>query len=75
MRGEYRPGEVRHLFSDSSRLRTTGWMPTATLAEGVQAYVDWIGTQGDIKEYFSEAEKLMKNIKAVRHVDPQLLHA
>ncbi len=74
LRGEYRPGEVRHLFSDSSELRATGWSPTTSLAEGLQAYVDWIRTQGDIKEYFSEAEKLMKEIRAVRHVNTNPVH-
>ena len=75
MRGQSRPGEVRHLFSDSSRLRATGWSPTTTLADGVRAYVDWISTQGSIKDYFSAAEKVMKEMHAVRHVDHQPAHA
>ncbi len=71
LRGEFRPGEVRHLFSDSSRLRATGWTPNTSVAEGVRAYVDWISTQGDIKEYFTEAQRLMKEMHAVRQADAQ----
>ena len=69
MRGEFRPGEVRHLFSDSSKLRSTGWSPEVTVPQGVARYVDWIETQGDVREYFSEAEKVMKEMKAVRSVE------
>ncbi len=75
LRGEFRPGEVRHLFSDSSRLRATGWTPTTSVAEGVRAYVDWISTQGDIKEYFTDAERMMKEMHAVRQADAQPAHA
>jgi dTDP-L-rhamnose 4-epimerase len=69
MRGEFRPGEVRHLFSDSSKLEATGWATSVTVAQGVARYVDWIGTQGDVREYFSEAEKVMKEMKAVQRVE------
>ena len=62
---------VGHLFSDSSRLRATGWAPKTTLADGLRAYVDWIATQGDIKEYFSEAQQMMKAMQAVRQADAQ----
>lgn len=66
MRGEFRPGEVRHLFADVSKLRATGWEPTASVAEGVAQYVDWIATQGDVKDYFTEAEQHMKSMGGVR---------
>jgi dTDP-L-rhamnose 4-epimerase len=68
MRGEFRPGEVRHLFADISKLRATGWEPTVSVADGVAAYVDWIATQGDVKDYFTEAEKHMKAMGGVRSV-------
>jgi dTDP-L-rhamnose 4-epimerase len=68
LRGEYRPGEVRHLFSDATRLRATGWSPRTTLEDGIRAYVEWIRAQGDVGEYFTEAEQHMKEMKAVRHV-------
>lgn len=69
LRGEFRPGEVRHLFSDSSRLRATGWSPSVSVAEGLAEYVAWIRTQGDVREYFSEAERVMKEMRAVQSAD------
>jgi dTDP-L-rhamnose 4-epimerase len=69
MRGEFRPGEVRHLFSDSSKLRATGWTPQVPVREGIARYVEWIRTQGDVREYFSEAEKVMREMRAVQSVE------
>lgn len=65
-RGEFRPGEVRHLFADNSRIRALGWAPTVPLEEGLRRYADWITRQKDIREYFSEAEALMKRTQVVR---------
>jgi len=68
LRGEFRPGEVRHLFADVSKLRATGWEPTTSVAEGVARYVEWIATQGDVRDYFTEAEQRMKAMGGVRAV-------
>lgn len=66
--GQFRPGEVRHLFSDNSKLRALGWEPTHTLQQGLAKYVEWIKTQGEVKEYFSEALKIMEQRGVVRNV-------
>ncbi len=55
-RGEFRPGEIRSLISDISRIRTIGYEPSVTIEEGIGRYVDWIKTQGTVKDYFAEAE-------------------
>ncbi len=60
MSGEFRPGEVRHLFSDNTLLRTLGWAPTVDVRQGVARYVEWIQQQGDIKEYFATAYEKMR---------------
>ncbi len=65
-RGEFRPGEVRHLFADTSRIRALGWAPSVPLEEGLRRYAAWITRQKDIREYFSEAEALMKRTQVVR---------
>jgi dTDP-L-rhamnose 4-epimerase len=59
--GEFRPGEVRHLFSDSSRLRALGWAPQVELRDGIERYVEWIGAQGRVEEYFSTAYEKMRS--------------
>ena len=55
-RGEFRPGEIRSLISDISRIRTIGYEPSVTLEEGIGRYVDWIKTQGTVKDYFADIE-------------------
>ncbi len=55
-RGEFRPGEIRSLISDISRIRTIGYEPQVTIEQGIGRYIDWIGTQGKVDDYFSQAE-------------------
>jgi len=63
--GEFRPGEVRHLFADCSKLKKYGFMAPTSLKDGIRQYVDWISTQSNVKEYFSEAEAQLKKMKVV----------
>jgi dTDP-L-rhamnose 4-epimerase len=55
-RGEFRPGEIRSLISDITRIRTIGFEPKTTLEQGIARYIDWIQTQGAVEDYFSKAE-------------------
>ena len=55
-RGEFRPGEIRSLISDISRIRTIGYEPQTTIEQGIARYVAWIKTQGSVEDYFSRAE-------------------
>jgi dTDP-L-rhamnose 4-epimerase len=55
-RGEFRPGEIRSLISDISRIRTIGYTPQTSIEQGIGRYVDWIKTQGAVEDYFSRAE-------------------
>lgn len=59
-RGEFRPGEIRSLISDISRIRTVGYEPKVTLEEGIGRYIDWIKTQGPVDDYFAKAEAGLK---------------
>jgi len=59
-RGEFRPGEIRSLISDISRLRTIGYEPQVTLEDGIGRYIDWIRTQGPVDDYFAKAEAGLK---------------
>ena len=56
-RGEFRPGEIRSLISDISRIRTIGYVPQTSIEEGIARYVSWIKTQGSVEDYFSKAEE------------------
>lgn len=59
-RGEFRPGEIRHLTSDISLARSLGYEPQVELATGIDRYLGWIRTQGDVGEYFGAAEPLLR---------------
>jgi len=64
--GEFRPGEMRHLTSDTTRIRAVGYQPQVDLASGIRRYLDWIRTQTDVHEYFAEAESLLRD-KGILH--------
>jgi dTDP-L-rhamnose 4-epimerase len=55
-RGEFRPGEIRSLISDISRIRTIGYEPQTTIDQGIGRYINWIKTQGAVDDYFAKAE-------------------
>src|SRR5438067_12316867 len=59
--GEFRPGEMRHLVSDTSLARSAGYEPAVDLCEGIGRYIDWIRDHSDIRDYFSEASEILKN--------------
>ncbi len=67
--GEYRPIDIRHLVLDNARLRALGWRPEVPVEEGVRRYAEWILSMPQPQEYFSEAEKTLKNLRIVRTAD------
>ena len=68
-KGEFRPGEMRHLTSDTTRIRAVDYEPQVNLAEGVARYLDWIRAQSDVRDYFSEAETILKEKGIVHRVE------
>jgi dTDP-L-rhamnose 4-epimerase len=67
-RGEFRPGEIRSLISDISRIRTIGYEPQTSIEEGIARYVAWIKTQGAVKDYFALAEKGLREKGIVQDI-------
>ncbi len=67
-RGEFRPGEIRSLISDISRMRTIGYEPQTTLEQGIGKYIEWIKTQGTIDDYFAKAEAGLRDKGIVQSV-------
>jgi dTDP-L-rhamnose 4-epimerase len=59
-KGEFRPGEMRHLTSDTTRIAAAGYKPQIDLAQGIGRYLDWIRAQTDVRDYFSEAENVLR---------------
>src|SRR2546423_1586894 len=66
--GEFRPGEMRHLTSDTTRIRAAGDTPPIELATGIRRYLDWIRQQSDVRDYFSEAANILRSKGIVHRV-------
>jgi dTDP-L-rhamnose 4-epimerase len=64
--GEFRPGEMRALISDISAIGELGYRPRVDLSTGIDRYLDWIGTQGSIKEYFGAAARRLRRRQIVK---------
>ncbi len=67
-KGEFRPGEMRHLTSGTERIRAAGYIPQVDLATGIGRYLDWIRQQKDVRDYFSEAADVLRNKGIVHRV-------
>ena len=65
-KGEFRPGEMRHLTSGTDRIRAVGYRPEVGLAAGIGRYLDWIRQQSDVRDYFSEAANVLRS-KGIVH--------
>jgi dTDP-L-rhamnose 4-epimerase len=66
--GEFRPGEMRHLISGTDNIRAAGYSPQVDLAKGIDRYLDWIRSQSDVRDYFSEASEMLRNKGIVHRV-------
>jgi dTDP-L-rhamnose 4-epimerase len=64
--GTFRPGEMRALISDITSIAELGFQPTVDLSTGIDRYLDWIGQQGEIAEYFSAAEQALRRRSIVK---------
>ena len=67
-KGEFRPGEMRHLTSGTDRIRVAGYVPQVDLAAGIGRYLDWIRQQADVRDYFGEAENILRSKGIVHQV-------
>jgi dTDP-L-rhamnose 4-epimerase len=64
--GRFRPGEIRHIAADTSRLAGLGFRATVSLEEGMRQYVAWVSQQGPLRDRFSTAERRLEAAGVVR---------
>ena len=72
MNGDFRPGEIRHLTSDTTLIRNAGYAAAVSLEEGITRYLAWIKTQGSIREYFAAAESILRQKGILQRVETNL---
>lgn len=70
--GAYRLGDIRHFCPDVNKLTVLGWTARTPLEEALRRYTDWLLRQPDVREYFSEAETVMKGLGVIRAVAPSV---
>ncbi len=58
--GQFRLGDVRHILPNPSRLAHLGFSTQTSLDEGLSRFVEWIRTQGSLKDYFARAHRRLK---------------
>jgi dTDP-L-rhamnose 4-epimerase len=67
--GLYRFGDTRHVFSDVSKLRKTGWEPRVPLEDVVDEYLAWVLEQPDFRDYSLTADQSMLESGTIRKAD------
>jgi len=67
--GTFRPGEIRHLISDTTRIRSLGFAPAVDLQRGIERYLNWIREQADVNDYFSSAETQLRSKGIIQTID------
>ena len=69
MNREFRPGEMRHLVSDTTVIRNAGYEPEVSLEKGIDRYLEWIRQQSSVKDYFAAAEPILRKKGILQKVD------
>jgi dTDP-L-rhamnose 4-epimerase len=70
--GQFRFGDMRHVFSDISKIRSLlGWQPATPLQQAAEQYVIWAQSQPEIKDSYAEAAMTMKRTGVLRAVERQ----
>ncbi len=65
MPGQFRVGDVRHIILDTSKLNSLGFRTSVPLKEGLTLFAEWLMTQGQVEEYFTEAYKNLKKNRVI----------
>jgi dTDP-L-rhamnose 4-epimerase len=70
--GQFRFGDMRHVFSDISKIQSLlGWQPATPLEQAAEQYVIWAQSQPEIKDSYAEAAMTMKRMGVLRAVERQ----
>ena len=63
---QYRFGDTRHIFSDISKLKYSGWKPVHRVEDSITAYAEWLKQLDEIDNVLDHAEQQMKSLNVVR---------
>lgn len=52
--GEKMAGDIRHNFADISSIKLLGYEPKVSFEEGIQKFVEWVESKGDLDDNYYE---------------------
>ncbi len=58
--GQFRPGDIRNLVLDVSKLRALGFETRLSLEEGIARFLIWFQSLGKVPQYYSILEERMR---------------
>lgn len=64
--GYYRFGDTRHIFSDISRLKSLGWLPSRDIRKSIADYWQYLSSHQGADNILEFAEKQMKRQQVIR---------
>lgn len=67
--GQYRFGDTRHIFSDTSSLQALGWAPQKTVEDSIAAYWYYLTQKEDSLDILDQAEQQMRKLHVIREVN------
>jgi len=67
--GKYRIGDIRHCYSDLTKIRSTlGYEPSKSLEEGLSEFVEWVKQQKGIRDLSDKASEELSSKKLLRQM-------
>ncbi|MFQ5815661.1 MAG: NAD-dependent epimerase/dehydratase family protein [Candidatus Hydrothermarchaeaceae archaeon] len=56
--GKFREGDIRHCYSDISRIKRLGYEPRVKFSEGIRELADWVNSlpREEVLDFFDEAQ-------------------
>ena len=70
--GYYRFGDTRHIFSDISKLKSLGWVPSRDIRKSIADYWEYLNTHQGTDNILEFAEKQMKQQQVIRQTQKTL---
>jgi len=64
--GEFRFGDTRHIFSNSSKLKKLGWEPRTPVEQIALEYIEWVKGQPVVVDYYADASRAMRQMGVIR---------
>jgi dTDP-L-rhamnose 4-epimerase len=64
--GYYRFGDTRHIFSDTDKIKSLGWIPAHGIEDSISDYWQYINSQQDMDNTLEYSEKQMKQLRVIR---------